>query len=340
MPKVLNNRASIWMALIAIIIGGVIFAFRQSMDAEISFFIIGFCACMAIISIISLLSKKSKIAENNDIIKSETKNVATSQFATEDEAPKAIEEPQQSQNVAVKENSVNLISEAEYDMRKSMANTYLILCAINGIRNKIRDERSETRIRLDKLSNMIYYMYYSRTAIVPLRKEIENIRTYIEFQRLKMRNNLEIKYVLPQSNHKTQIWSLTFLPFLSDIFKNAGDQLRIECKITEHAEVIVFDLTYSTTQNGENTTSTIGSDGFERLRQRLNEKYPDKHFFILNRSLNDTSIKIQIETQQIAQTNTNNNVNDEENKEIVDNNSENKEHELSANSDSTENNKE
>ena len=187
------------------------------------------------------------------------------------------------------------VSPDEYDMRKALANTYLILCAINGIRNLIRDENDTVRQRLDKLSSMVYYMYYSQPTLVPLRKEVENMRTYLEFQRLKMRKNLEIKYVFPNSFRRVQIQSLTLLPFLADIFRKADGRLRMDCRLNERDNVIVFEVTYSMPQDADNSSATIGGDAFERLRRRLSEKYEGRHEFSINRAASSTSIRIQID---------------------------------------------
>lgn len=205
------------------------------------------------------------------------------------------EEPKEPAKADVGSASPDTVSQSEYDMRKAMANTYLILCAVNGIRNTIRDEHDEVRKRLDKLSNLVYYMYYSRPMLVPLRKEIENMRTYLEFQRLKMRNNLEIKYVFPQKVRRVPIQSLTLLPFLSDIFRNAGERLKLNCRLAEHEDQITFQVTYSAPQSGAADASLIGGNAFDRLRQRLNEKYEGRHEFSISRTASSTSITIVVD---------------------------------------------
>lgn len=179
-----------------------------------------------------------------------------------------------------------------------------LLNTINCIRNKAT-ENSDVRVRLDKFSSLIYALYVCEPQVISIRKEIDNIRTFCEFQRLFWRDNLNIHYKLPTTFHKTLIYSQSLLFILSDIFNKARGQFFIQCEIIEHIGQVEMQLTYSVRDGEDDITQSVSHDGFENIRNFLKKCYDDKFTFIIGRDMNGTTLSINIDVRQLKRENDN-----------------------------------
>jgi LytS/YehU family sensor histidine kinase len=131
------------------------------------------------------------------------------------------------------------------------------------------------------LSDMLrYILYEGQKPLVPLKQELLMITEYINLEKIRYGNKLDVHVLTPDKADDIYIAPLLLLPFVENCFKhgtsnmleNPWINLTVELKDT----ILVMKLINGKTllnDNGQNKTGI----GINNVRQRLNLLYKDKY---------------------------------------------------------------
>ncbi len=191
-----------------------------------------------------------------------------------------------------------LLIETQY-MRSQM-NPHFFLNALNNLQyiNKLFPKQSEKYI--NTLAEMMRYVTYDcKKEKVPIKKEVEYIKNYIYFQKIKD-DDIKVIFNTNIEDKETLTEPMLMMPFVENAFKYG---------IFEEAEKnpIIIDIKqdkkaiYFTCKNNINHTVQTNTDpsysglGIKNVKDRLNANYPHKHsleikhnteYFAVNLKLN------------------------------------------------------
>ena len=155
-----------------------------------------------------------------------------------------------------------------------------------------------------ELSSVLRYMLYEcKAQFVPLKKEIEHLKHYINLSELQIEGRgtvtVEIDDVLSNYNIAPLILSV----FVENAFKHSASSQTENIKIEVKAEVDESGLlkftcnnTYLTQSNTDNLDSGIG---LENVKKRLELIYPNSHNIKIDFKNNIYKVDLSIDLSKI-----------------------------------------
>jgi LytS/YehU family sensor histidine kinase len=126
---------------------------------------------------------------------------------------------------------------SQLELLKSQINPHFLFNTLNNIDVLILDEPQQASDYLKKLSEILRFMLYeTNSERVPLSKEIEYIKKYIELQKIRTLNNKFVEFEITGETKDKFIAPMIFLHFIENAFKYSTN------KKIENAISIRFDI--------------------------------------------------------------------------------------------------
>jgi two-component system, LytTR family, sensor kinase len=120
-----------------------------------------------------------------------------------------------------KEIEKQLIS-TELALLKTQINPDFLLNTLKDFKSRIEDKPDTAINIIDKLAEIMNYMLYdSSKEKVPMEKEINFIKTYLDLQKIRFKKNDLVEFSFTEGIKKFKIAPLIFLPFIESVFKSA-----------------------------------------------------------------------------------------------------------------------
>jgi sensor histidine kinase YesM len=123
--------------------------------------------------------------------------------------------------------------ESEFDLLQSQLSPHFLFNVLNNLYGISIDDHQKIPPLLLKLSNLLRYSVYgAKKQLVPLNEELEYIKNYIEFERIRISDRLRLTTEIEQiSNPQFKIAPLVLIVFVENAFKHAKNTLTQEIEI-------------------------------------------------------------------------------------------------------------
>jgi hypothetical protein len=171
--------------------------------------------------------------------------------------------------------------EAEMKFLKSQFNPHFLFNALNNVYTLTVIQSDKAPDNLLKLSGMLRYMLYDcKAETVPLAKEIEYLRHFIDLHLLKDSRGLNVKLEIDESRPDLKIAPMLFIPFVENAFKHSRIEdlengwISISLKTDGHQ--VVFEVKNSLPKTVF-TKDKVGGIGLENVKRQLELTYPGRH---------------------------------------------------------------
>ncbi|MEJ7823240.1 MAG: histidine kinase [Chitinophagaceae bacterium] len=168
---------------------------------------------------------------------------------------------------------------AELQLLKAQVHPHFLFNTLNNIYSFSLENSKKTPGMILKLSSLLSYMLYECKAdLVSLEKELEVMKNYIDLEKERYGDNIEISLNVEGDVQNKQITPLLLLPFLENAFKH-GTSEQLE-KPWLSMDVSVKDQQLKCKiVNSKNEFVPLSEKGIgiENIKKRLIFLYPDKH---------------------------------------------------------------
>ncbi len=190
---------------------------------------------------------------------------------------------------------------AELSFLKAQINPHFLFNTLNSIYSlSIVENAKETSAGITKLSDMMRYISSATDKhVVPLIKELNYISNYIELQKKRFGETVEIAYSIKGNTEGKEIVPLILISFVENAFKhginpeeNSYIEISIEIKETE-LELRVFNNKVHV-QHEEELASGLG---IANTKNRLKLVYADKHMLKIDNTAKDFSVQLKLTLQ-------------------------------------------
>jgi LytS/YehU family sensor histidine kinase len=155
------------------------------------------------------------------------------------------------------------------------------------------EEAKESIIHLSKL--MRHLLYDSEGEKIPIQKEIEFIKNYVDLMKLRYSEKVKINLELPEQIPDKTIPPLLFTSFVENAFKHGisyQDSSFIEIAFLCTKDQLIFKVKNSAPHNTKvNENSGIG---IENSRKRLDLIYGSKYDLKIEDRAEDYSVQLSI----------------------------------------------
>jgi LytS/YehU family sensor histidine kinase len=128
---------------------------------------------------------------------------------------------------------------------------------------------------------MRYMIYDSNYQQVPLTKEIEYMQNYISLERLRLNDQIPIKFEIEGSTEGVLITPLILITFLENAFKhgvsNNSPGAWVSIKIKLWGMECIYSVENSKITSAKPEAEEKSGIGLQNVRRRLELSYPDKY---------------------------------------------------------------
>jgi sensor histidine kinase YesM len=187
---------------------------------------------------------------------------------------------------------------AEIGSLKNQINPHFLFNTLNSIYAfALREKAPTTASSILRLSGMMRYVV-TETGLefVPLEKEITYTNDYIDLQKMRLTNTVNLSYSVIGNIAGQKIAPLILIPFIENAFKhgvNPDEESYISIKVAianSSLELVVENKKVKTSHE----LHTKSGVGIENTKARLELLYPNKYFLSINDSTDHYNVKLNM----------------------------------------------
>jgi two-component system, LytTR family, sensor kinase len=184
-------------------------------------------------------------------------------------------------NEKIKKEMENEKLTSELAFLKSQVNPHFLFNILNNICSLARKKSDDTENAIIKLSQIMRYMLYeSKDEKVGLEKEIEYLQNYIELQRMRISEKVNIRFSIEGRPDSLMIEPMLLIPFVENAFKHGISYLE-DCTIDISLKIdpgqLIFNVQNLIVKKGAEEIPTESGIGLKNVLRRLQLLYPGKH---------------------------------------------------------------
>ena len=206
-------------------------------------------------------------------------------------------------------------TEAQMQLLTAQIHPHFLFNTLNNIYSQAQTESPKSSKMIMGLSDMLrYILYEGQKSLVPLKQELMMITEYINLEKIRYGNKLDVHVLIPDKHDDLYIAPLLLLPFVENCFKHGTSNmlqspwinLTVELKDT----TLVMKLMNGKASNTELEQEKNGI-GIKNVRQRLELLYKDRYelqvrgeeeVFVVDLKVKLKKIKEKIQAEMFAST--------------------------------------
>ncbi|MEO6732450.1 MAG: histidine kinase [Ferruginibacter sp.] len=170
---------------------------------------------------------------------------------------------------------------AELQLLKAQIHPHFLFNTLNNIYSFTLDKSPRSTVLVKKLSGTLHYMINDcEVALVPLSKETDMIKDYMELEKVRYGNRLKMEVDINGQVDDKMITPLLLIPFIENSFKHGASQVLehpwIKLQVSVKENFLLFEL--SNSKPSANVNKSIKSGiGLNNVKQRLELLYPTQY---------------------------------------------------------------
>ena len=194
-------------------------------------------------------------------------------------------------------------SRSELQLLQSQLSPHFLFNTLNNIYGLSLTETERVPPLLLKLSELLRYSVYDvKDIFAPLQSEVDYIRNYVEFERLRLGERLVLKMEMDDPfNPECKIPPLMLIVFVENAFKHSrsigNEIIRIDMSLRKREDQIEFSISNSCT--GESVAGPEKHSGFglDSVSRRLNLLYAGKHVLRIDKKESMYVVHLELRCQ-------------------------------------------
>jgi LytS/YehU family sensor histidine kinase len=190
----------------------------------------------------------------------------------------------------------NLINEMKF--LKTQMNPHFLFNALNNIYSLAYSHSVKTPEMVLKLSEMLRYVLYDSEEVkVSLGKEIDYIKNFVEFQRIKFEGIPNLHIDIERIDRQIMLEPMLLIPFVENSFKHSKiedvDHGWISMVLTVEGEDLLF-IVENSIPLLESSKGSMSGIGIDNVKRRLNYLYPNNHQLVIDSDRKKYRVKLKI----------------------------------------------
>lgn len=170
--------------------------------------------------------------------------------------------------------------EAELKFLKTQIHPHFLFNTLNNLYAltlKKSDRAPETVLKLSELIN--YMLYECASDEVPLSKEIKFIRNYVDIEKMRYGDKIDVDIRVSGEQNDPKIAPLILLPFVENCFKHGASEAIQQSwvKLTVDSQPSVTIIKVENNKAGDVNPLRKEGIGIQNVKRRLDLLYPGQH---------------------------------------------------------------
>jgi hypothetical protein len=188
--------------------------------------------------------------------------------------------------------------DAQLSYMKAQMNPHFLFNTLNSIYSLAIERSDATAPAIVKLSGMMrYVLSESQNDFVPLQKEADYIKNYIELQQLRFQDSIRLEFEISGEAAGKKIAPLVLIPFIENAFKHG---INPEESSEIHIHIHISDRTLNLHVLNHKVhvhfpMETKSGLGIENTKQRLLFLYPGKHQLSIQNNAELFTVSLQLD---------------------------------------------
>lgn len=187
---------------------------------------------------------------------------------------------------------------AELNYLKAQINPHFLFNTLHNLNYLALAKKDEASEVIVKLSNIMRYMIYeSRKKCVPLSKEIDYMRDYLDLEKIRLNNPFSIVMDTSRLNLQLEIEPLILIPFLENAFKHGVSdkypESWVKMELSSSRKQLHMKLSNGVFEKNRSNLEASGF-GLENVRQRLMLSYPDSHNLNIEQDCDTFNVELSL----------------------------------------------
>ena len=206
-----------------------------------------------------------------------------------------------------------LLHKAEYQALQAQINPHFLFNSLNTISFFCREKPERARELILSLSTYFRNTLQNKDLFIPLSKEFEHVKAYLDLEKARFEDSLQIEFDLCDDLN-CLVPPLIIQPIVENAVKHGamkrsiGQLIIRSASLSNNIVVTVSDngpgIPTSVLSNLDNGTSSNGL-GLSNVRKRLQKIYGARHSFTIETNSEGTTITIMIPQEEAVNENSN-----------------------------------
>jgi LytS/YehU family sensor histidine kinase len=185
--------------------------------------------------------------------------------------------------------------ETELKFLKVQFHPHFLFNALNAIYFQIDEKNEAPRKSIEQLAELLRYQLYDINQTVKIEQELDFIRNYIEFQKVRMPDSFHLTVHFDPDLDNRHIHTLLLFPLVENAYKYVGGRYSMNIEARLQDGEMYFTVENAIPQIPQEFKNKDLGIGLENLRRRLDLLYPGKHSFETTKTGDSFTANLRIE---------------------------------------------
>ena len=196
----------------------------------------------------------------------------------------------------------NLEQQLEY--LKYQINPHFLMNTLNNIHALVDIDPERAKETIVIMSRIMRHMLYEgNKSKIPLQREVDFLKNYIELMRIRYTNQVDITLQMPQHIPDSEIPPLLFITFVENAFKHGVSYQQpsfIHISLTADEQCLRFVCSNSKRHDtGDHQAKELqGGVGLNNIKQRLSLLYGDNYHLEMTDGAEAYDVHLELELEQ------------------------------------------
>ncbi len=191
--------------------------------------------------------------------------------------------------------------DTELRFLRAQVNPHFLFNTLNNLYYLAVSGSPQTPEVIAKLAGLMRYLLHdSNHELVPLEREIEYMRNYIDLERLRVDEAMRIRFDVSGPTVGVTVVPLILITFLENAFKHGvgksgtdgGSWIEGHLGVTD--ETIEFRVANAKVPDADKTVTETSGIGLVNVRRRLELAYPDQHILDVVDDVDSYEVKLKL----------------------------------------------
>jgi sensor histidine kinase YesM len=193
-------------------------------------------------------------------------------------------------------------TKAELQILKSQIHPHFLFNTLNNLYYLTLTCSPDAPALIKKLSGMIHYILNEcNQPLVPLEQEINMLRDYIDLEKIRYGEQIDIEINLPANGDGKRITPLLLIPFVENSFKHGASKVLrksfLKVNISIENNILHFYIENNIPETPEHGVNR-GNIGIRNVRKRLDILYPGLHDLQIIPGPGNFQVKLNIQLEE------------------------------------------
>lgn len=192
----------------------------------------------------------------------------------------------------------NLI-ESQLQILQTQINPHTMFNVLNHVNVLIRKEPDLASSVLVQYTDILRYQLYSvKKEFVGIKEEVEFLKNFIDIEKVRWKNNLDVKCSWDIENDSVMLPPLLLITFVENAFKHVSrsktEKGYVNIVLEQDGRELILHVENSKFEDSLKGKKGSSGIGLENIKRRLNILYPNRYILHVNESQTNYSTALTI----------------------------------------------